>query len=154
MVGVYTVLVGISATNHYWGIVLTNLAFGLPMAVFMFTNFIGSIPRDLDEASIIDGANVLQTFFHIILPQLKPIIATVSILHGVSAWNEYAYSMYILQKPALQTITLCIRKYFSSVRNDYGGAAAAAILAILPLIVIYLLLQDSFVQSQVDSAIK
>lgn len=154
LVGVYNVLVNIQAINTYWGIILTNVAFGLPMAVFLFTNFIGSIPRDLDEASIIDGAGVLQTFFHIILPQLKPIIATVVILHGVAAWNEYAYSIYILQKPEMQTITLCIKKYFSSVTNDYGGAAAAAILAILPLTIIYLFLQDSFVQSQVDSAIK
>lgn len=154
LVGVYSVLVSIHAINSYWGIILTNVAFGLPMAVFLFTNFVGSIPRDLDEASIIDGASVLQTFFHIILPQLKPIIATVVILHGVAAWNEYAYSIYILQKPELQTITLCIKKYFSSVTNDYGGAAAAAILAILPLTIVYLILQDAFVQSQVDSAIK
>ncbi len=154
LVGVYTLLVGMHATNSYWGIILTNTAFGLPMSVFLFTNFVGSIPRDLDEASIIDGANVLQTFFRIILPQLKPIIATVVILHGVAAWNEYAYSIYILQKPELQTITLCIKKYFSSVSNNYSGAAAAALLAILPLVIVYLFLQDAFVQSQVDSAIK
>lgn len=154
LVGVYTFLVGIKAINTYWGLILTLVAFGLPMAVFMFTNFISSIPRALDEASIIDGANILQTFFHIILPQLKPIIATVTILHGVSAWNEYAYSMYIMQKPELLTITLSIKKYFSSMANDYGGAAAAATLAILPLIIVYLFLQDAFVQGQVDSAIK
>ena len=154
LVGVYTLLVGLGAINHRWGIVLTNVAFGLPMSTFLFTNFIRSILRDLDEASVIDGASVMQTFFRVILPQLKPIVATVAILHGVSTWNEYAYSIYILQKPEMQTIALCIRKYFSSVRNDYGGAAAAAILAILPLVVVYLVLQDAFVQSQVDSAIK
>ena len=135
------------------GLILTLVAFGLPMSVFMFTNFISSIPRALDEASIIDGANIIQTFFYIILPQLKPIIATVVILHGVAAWNEYAYSMYIMQKPELLTITLTIKKYFSSVGNNYGGAAASAVLAILPLTIIYLLLQDAFVQGQVDSAI-
>lgn len=154
LVGVYTFLVGIKAINSYWGLILTLVAFGLPMSVFMFTNFISSIPRALDEASIIDGANIMQTFFYIILPQLKPIIATVTILHGVSAWNEYAYSMYIMQKPELMTITLTIKKYFSSVGNNYGGAAAAAVLAILPLTIIYLFLQDAFVQGQVDSAIK
>lgn len=120
----------------------------------MFSNFISSIPRALDEASIIDGASIIQTFFYIILPQLKPIIATVVILHGVAAWNEYAYSMYIMQKPELLTITLTIKKYFSSVGNNYGGAAASAVLAILPLTIIYLFLQDAFVQGQVDSAIK
>lgn len=154
LVGVYSFLVGIHATNTYWGLVLTLVAFGLPMAIFLFTNFISSIPRALDEASIIDGANVIQTFFYIILPQLKPIIATVVILHGVSTWNEYAYSQYVMQKTELVTITLAIRRYFSSVSNDYGGAAAAAVLAILPITVLYLILQDYFVQGQVDSAVK
>ena len=155
LVGVYTFLVGIKASNTYWGLVLTLVAFGLPMAVYMFTNFISSIPKALDEASIIDGANILQTFFYVILPQLKPIIATVTILHGVSAWNEYAYSMYILQKPELLTVTLTIKKFFSSSSgNNYGGAAAAAVLAILPITIVYLFLQDAFVQGQVDSAVK
>ena len=154
LVGVYTFLVGAKAINTYWGLILTLVAFGLPMAIFLFSNFITSIPKALDEASIIDGANILQTFFYIILPQLKPIIATVTILHGVSAWNEYAYSVYILQKPELMTVTLTIKNYFSSVTNDYGGAAAAAVIAILPLTIVYLILQDSFVQGQVDSAIK
>ena len=147
LVGVYTFLVDLKAINSYWGLILTLVAFGLPMSVFMFSNFISSIPRALDEASIIDGASI-------ILPQLKPIIATVVILHGVAAWNEYAYSMYIMQKPELLTITLTIKKYFSSVGNNYGGAAASAVLAILPLTIIYLFLQDAFVQGQVDSAIK
>lgn len=154
LVGVYSFLVGIRATNTYWGLVLTLVAFGLPLAVFLFTNFITAIPRALDEASIIDGASVLQTFFYIILPQLKPIIATVTILHGVSAWNEYAYSQYIMQKNELVTVTLAIRRYFSSVSNDYGGAAAAAVIAILPITILYLILQDYFIQGQVDSAIK
>ena len=154
LVGVYTLLVNIHAANSSWGIIITNATFGLPMSIFLFTNFITSIPKDLDEASILDGCSVLQTLFRVIIPQLKPIITTVVILHGVSAWNEYAYSIYILQKPALQTITLCITKYFSSVTNDYGGAAAAALMGILPLIIIYILLQEQFVQSQVDSAIK
>lgn len=154
LVGVYTFLVDIQAINHYWGIVFTVVAFGLPMSVFMFTNFIVSIPRALDEASIIDGANIMQTFLYIILPQLKPIIITIAIIHGVGAWNEYAYSLYILQKPDLATITLTIKQYFSGVTNDYGGAAAAAVLGIVPLIIVYVVLQDHFVRGQIDSAIK
>lgn len=154
LVGVYTFLVSINAINHYWGIVFVSVAFGLPMSVFMFTNFIGSIPKALDEAAIIDGANIFQTFLHIILPELKPVIATIMILHGVGVWNEYAYSIYILQKPELATITLTIKQHFSSVTNDYGGAAASAVLGILPLIILYVFLQDYFVRGQIDSAIK
>ena len=154
LVGVYTFLNGIHALNTYWGIILTLVAFNIPTSVFLYTNFIKSIPRELDEASIVDGASVSQTFFKIILPQLKPITATIIILHGVGAWNEYAYSMYVMQKPDLMTITLTIRKYFSGVQTNYGGACAAAVLAILPMIIIYVCLQDTFIQSQADSAVK
>lgn len=154
LVGVYTFLNKIRALNTYWGMILTLVSFGIPVAVFLYSNFIQSIPRELDEASVVDGANIVQTFFHVILPQLKPITATIIILHGVSAWNEYAYSMYIMQKSDLMTITLTIRKYFSSVTVDYGGACAAAVLAILPLTIIYICLQDIFIQSQADSAVK
>lgn len=154
LVGVYTYLNRIHALNTYWGIILTLVAFNIPTSVFLYTNFIKSIPRELDEASIVDGAGVVQTFFKIILPQLKPITATIIILHGVGAWNEYAYSMYIMQKPNLMTITLTIRKYFSGVQTNYGGACSAAVLAILPMIIIYVCLQDTFIQSQADSAVK
>lgn len=154
LVGVYTFLTKIKALNTYWGIILTLVAFGIPTAVFLYTNFIKSIPAELDEAAIMDGAGVMQTFLYIILPQLKPITATIIILHGVAAWNEYAYSMYILQKPNMMTITLTIRKYFTGAISDYGGACAAAVLAILPLIIVYVILQDTFIQSQADSAVK
>ena len=88
-------------------------------------------------ASIIDGANIMYRHFHIILPQLKPIIATVVILHGVVAWNEYAYS-YIMQKPELLTITLTIKKYFSSVGNNYDAYKWFAVLAHISSTIIYL----------------
>lgn len=154
LVGVYSFLVDIQAANTYWGIICVMVAFRIPMSTFMFSNFIVSIPKALDEASIIDGANIMQTFLHIILPQLKPIIITIAIIHGVGCWNEYGYSVYLLQKPELSTITLTIRRYFSGAGNDYGGAAAAAALGIIPLLIVYIVLQDHFVRGQIDSAIK
>jgi raffinose/stachyose/melibiose transport system permease protein len=154
LVGVYTFLTKIKALNTYWGMIVTLVAFGLPMAIFLYSNFIKSIPKELDEASIMDGAGILQTFYYVILPELKPITATIIILHGVAAWNEFAYSMYILQKPSMMTITLTIKKFFTGTTVDYGGACAAAVLAILPLTIVYLILQESFIQGQIDSAIK
>lgn len=155
LVGVYSTLVSMHAISTYWGIILVSVAFGLPMPIFLYTNFIAAIPQALDEASAIDGCNAIQTFFRIILPQLKPITASVLILNGVGMWNEYGYSLYILQKPKMYTITLMISQYFSSSAvSDLNGAAAAACVAIAPVIILYLLLQKYFVQGQIDSAVK
>ena len=154
LVGVYSTMSKIHATSTYWGMVLLLSAFGLPMVIFLYTNFISSIPLALDEAAAIDGASNFQIFFRIILPQLKSVTVTVIILQGVGVWNEYTYSYYFLQKTEMRTITLVIKTFFSAVSNDYGSAAATAVIGMLPLIVLYLFLQKYFIQGQVDSAIK
>ena len=154
LVGVYSLLVSIKGISTLWGIILVSSAFGLPMTIYLFTNFIGAIPPSLDEASAIDGCGVAQTFFYIILPQLKPVTVTIVILNGVSIWNEYAYSLYILQKPKMYTLTLMIAQYFSAGGKDLNGAAAAACVAIFPLIIAYIFLQKYFIQGTIDSAVK
>lgn len=155
LVGVYSTLVSMRAISTYWGIIVVSVAFGLPMPIYFFTNFISSIPKALDEAATIDGCNIVQIFFHIILPQLKPPIVTIIILNGVGMWNEYGYSLYILQKPKMYTLTLAIAQYFSSsAASNLNGAAAAACIAILPVVVTYLFLQRYFIQGTIDSAIK
>lgn len=155
LVGVYSTLVSMHAISTYWGIIVVSVAFGLPMPIFLYTNFISTIPKSLDEAASIDGCNAVQTFFRIILPQLKPITVSIIILNGVGMWNEYGYSLYILQKPKMYTLTLMISQYFSSSAvSDLNGAAAAACIAIAPVILIYLFLQKYFVQGQMDGAVK
>ena len=154
LVGIYTTMSKIGGISTYWGIVLILSAFGLPLSVMLYTNFIAQIPKELDEAAAIDGASVFGTFFRIIFPQLKTITVTVIILQGVTTWNEYTFANYFLQKSSMKTITLVIKSYFSSVTNDYGGAAAAAVIGMLPLVIVYLCLQRYFIQGQMDGAVK
>lgn len=154
LVGIYTTMSKIRGISTYWGIVLILSAFGLPLAIMLYTNFIAQIPKELDEAASIDGAGVVTTFFRVIFPQLKTITVTIIILQGVSTWNEFTFSNYFLQRAEMKTITLVIRSYFSSVTNDYGGAAAAACIGMLPLVIVYLCLQKYFIQGQMDGAVK
>ena len=88
VVGVYSTLVSMRAISTYWGIIIVTAAFGLPLSIYLYSNFITSIPTSLDEAAAIDGAGAAQTFFHIIIPQLKPVTVSVIIMKGVGAWNE------------------------------------------------------------------
>ncbi len=154
LVGVYSLIVNMGGVSTYWAIIAITVAFGLPMSIFLFTNFIVSIPNALDEAATIDGANVFQTFWYIILPQLKSVTVTVIILKGVSTWNDYLYPTYFLQAPDKYTIVLLIKQYFSDASVNLHGAAAAATLGMLPIIIIYLFLQKYFIQGTIDSAIK
>ena len=147
-------LVSINGISTYWGIIMVTAAFGLPLSIFLYRNFITAIPEALDEAAAIDGASVLQTFFHVILPQLAPVTVSVIIMKGIGAWNEFAFSLYVLQKSKMYNITLTIKQFFSESSTDLNAAAAGALLGILPTIVVYLVLQKYFVQGTLDSAVK
>ena len=152
--GVYSILVAINGISSRWALILITAAFGLPLSIYLYTNSINTIPRALDEAATIDGANHLQVFWYIILPQLKPVTVTVIIMKGVSAWNDYLYPSYIMQKPKMYTLILYVRQYFSEQTTDLHGAAACCLLAMLPLLILFIFLNKYFIKGAVDSAVK
>ncbi len=154
LVGVYSILSRIGAISTYWGIILILSTFGMPQAIYLYSNFISTIPVDLDEAASIDGAGRFTTFFRIILPQLTPVTVTVIIMQGVNMWNNYLFTHYILQKKQMFTVTQVISGYFSTTSSDYGGAAAVAVIGMLPVVIAYLFLQRFFVKGAMDSAVK
>jgi raffinose/stachyose/melibiose transport system permease protein len=154
LVPLYSTLVKLDGVNTYWGIVIILVTFELPMSVFLYSNFIAAIPKALDEAAAIDGCGPARTFVSIILPQLRPVTVTVIILTGLHCWNDYQFSLYILQSSELKTVTLSIASFFSQTTSNLHAAAAAALLAILPIIVAFIFLQKYFIKGMVDSAIK
>lgn len=154
LVPLYTNLAAMHGINTFWGIVVVLVTFQLPTSVFLFSNFIGGIPVALDEAASIDGCGPLRTFFLIILPQLKPVIASVVIITGVNVWNDYQFPLYLLQSPKMKTVTLAIASFFSQSNSNVNAAAAAALLGILPILLLFLFLQKYFIKGMVDSAVK
>lgn len=154
IVPLYSIMADMKGTSTYWGIISILVAFQLPMSIFLYYNFIKSIPVDLDEAASIDGCGNMRTFFNIILPQLKPVTASVIILTGVSCWNDYQFSLYMLQSPKIKTVTQTIAGFFSQNSSDINSAGAAALLGILPLVILFIFLQKYFIKGMIDSAIK
>jgi raffinose/stachyose/melibiose transport system permease protein len=154
LVPLYSLLVGWGAISTLWGVVPVHVTFNLPIAIFLYTNFVRAIPRELDEAAIIDGCSVFRVFDRIVLPLLKPVTVSVIILTGVSVWNDYQFSVYFLQRPAVRVVTLAIASFFGQTSSDPNVAAAAALLAVLPVMSLYILLQKHFVKGTVDSALK
>lgn len=154
LVPLYTTLIDLHGVNTFWGVIVVLVTFELPMSVFLYSNFIAAIPIALDEAAAIDGCSPIRTFISIILPQLKPVTVSVIILTGMHCWNDYQFSLYFLQDPKYRTITLAISSFFSQTTSNLHAAAAGALLAILPVIIVFIFLQKYFIKGMVDSAIK
>lgn len=154
LVPLYSMMNTLNGINSYWAIILVMTTIQLPLSIFLYSSFISSIPVELEEAALIDGCNYLQIFYRIILPLLRPVTASVIILTGIFVWNEYQLSLYILSSPAKRTIAPAIGSFFSQSTTNLGAAAAASLLAVLPLVLLYLFLQRYFIKGMVDSAIK
>ena len=136
------------------GIVFVYLGFGSGLSVFVFTGFIKSVPKEIEEAAIIDGCCPIRTFFLVVLPILKPTVITVSILNAMWIWNDYLLP-YLLLGTEYKTIPIAIQYLQGSYGNtDYGALMALLVLAIIPVIVFYLSSQKHIIKSITAGAVK
>ncbi len=154
LVPLYSMMNQLGAINTYWGIIAIMVAGQLPLSIFLFRNFIASIPIALEEAAYIDGANFLTIYAQIIMPLVKPVIASVVIITGTFVWNDYQMSLYMLPKSDMRNVATSVAQFFSQQSNNMGGAAAAALIGMLPIVILYIILQKQFIKGMVDSAIK
>lgn len=154
LVPLYTMLAQWGMLNNYVSLILVLTATQLPLAVFLFTQFMRRLPLALEEAAAIDGAGTLTTFFRIVLPTLKPVLATVAILTSTNVWNEFAMSSYILNTADVRTLAPATASFFASSSSDVGAAAAAALIGVIPILIAYLALQKYFIKGALAGAEK
>ena len=137
-----------------WGLLMFYGGAYFSTTIFLYTGFINSIPRTLDESAYIDGANTITIFFRIIFPLLKPCTATAIILMGMWIWNDFLNPMYILGTTAGKTITLGIYNSIGALTSKWNLVFANVILASFPIVVLYLYMQRQFMDGLTAGAVK
>ena len=137
-----------------WGLLMFYGGAYFSTTIFLYTGFINSIPRTLDESAYIDGANTITIFFRIIFPLLKPCTATAITLMGMWIWNDFLNPMYILGTTAGKTITLGIYNSIGALTSKWNLVFANVILASFPIVVLYLCMQRQFMDGLTAGAVK
>ena len=141
--------------NTPWNIWVIYLGFGAGLAVFMFTGFMKSIPLEVEEASMIDGCNPLQTFFLIDFPMLKPTIVSVGILQAMWVWNDYLLPTLVLDIKEYKTIPMLIQYFRGSYgKVEMGPMMACIMLTVIPIVIVYLLGQKHIIKGVAAGAVK
>ena len=147
--------IGISMLQSIPGIVFAYCGFGGAMTVFILTGFIKGVPYDLEEAAAIDGCSPEGTFFRIILPLLTPVITTVTILNGMWIWNDYLLpSLMLGQNGKVKTLPVAVQAFVGSYVKQWDLILTAALLAIIPMVVIFLIGQKQIMNGMVEGAVK
>lgn len=141
-------------TNTRFGIIFMYVATGISFGVFLMNSFMSTVPLELEEAARIDGCSVFRTYFSVVLPLLKPAMATLVIMQAFQIWNDYLLASLYVSKKQLKTLTVAIQSLFSAQSSDYTTAMAAIVISVLPIAILFLSLQKYFIKGMTVGAVK
>lgn len=153
LVSIYGGTLGV--LNHRLTLIFMHTGFSMAMSVFMFHGFInGNIPIALEEAAYIDGCTHTQTFFGIVFPLLRPIISTMVILNALAFWNDFLLPSLVLTDKKLLTLPLSTYSFYGTYSADYGTIMAGLLLCVVPILILYVVLQKQIINGVVAGAVK
>lgn len=151
----YLIIRDLKLLDSHWGVILPQIAFGLPANILILRRFFVQIPRELEEAAVIDGASYLQMFFYIFLPLMRPALAAVSVLVLVGSWNSFFWPLLVLNTEAKYTIPLGVMQFSTQYGGlDLGRVLAYVTLAMIPTLVFYLFAERHIVTGLTAGALR
>ena len=145
------------ATGLYdsiWALIGPYIAFAVPISVFILTSFMKEIPREIEESAEIDGCGKIQMFFSMILPLAKPGLATLAIYNGVNMWNEFSFAYTLTQSAQNRTLPLAIWEFQGQYSMNTPMIMAVLTLTLLPMIIMFIIFQDTLVKGMTAGAVK
>lgn len=154
IIPLFLLLTKIGLTDKHVGIILVYVAFGLPMAVMLASQFIRGLPNSLIESAYIDGASPMRSFLSIIVPMTIPVIITISIMTGLGIWNEFLLVLVMASKEATKSLPVGVYSFSSRTGIQLGWQIAALIIATLPVLVVYFAFQKNLSEGVAGGALK
>jgi raffinose/stachyose/melibiose transport system permease protein len=154
LVPLFIMMKNIGLLDTYGALILPYTAFELPIAIFLSMAYMSSIPREIEEAAMIDGSGWWGIFGRMILPLCMPIVATISILAFLRFWNDFSFALVFINTQALKTLPLSLSLFSDGFGTDYALTMGAMAIAVIPTIVAYLILQEQIMKGMVAGSIK
>ncbi|MBH5319695.1 carbohydrate ABC transporter permease [Paenibacillus sp. GSMTC-2017] len=144
----------INILDTYWALILPYTAFELSIAIFLSMAYMASIPKEVEEAAMIDGNGWWGVFGRIIFPLCLPVIATVTILAFLRFWNDFSFALVFMNSQAMKTLPLSLSLFSDGFGTDYALTMGAMFIAVIPTIVIYLIFQEQIMKGMVAGSVK
>ena len=145
---------GVIGLNSIWGLVMVYSTTAIPFCVWMLKGYFDTIPKELEESALIDGASQLQIFLRIILPLARPAIAVTALFSFMTAWNEFILALTFMNKETAYTLPVTLRSYVTAYTTEWGHFAAGAILVSIPVMILFFALQKNLVGGLTAGGVK
>lgn len=154
MVTVVKVMRMIHLYNNRLGVILLFAALMTPLSIFLYYGFIGGVPKELDEAAVMDGASPMRVFYQVLFPVMKPVTVTVVMLDFMSAWNDFTIPLYLLPDPDKAVVVQQVYNFYGTFTASWNLVCVTILYAILPIIVVYLLGQRYIIGGMIAGSVK
>jgi raffinose/stachyose/melibiose transport system permease protein len=147
IIPVFEMVNRLGLADTLWGVILAQSGGAHVLYILLFAGYFSQLPRELEEAAIMDGASFVRVFVQVMLPLAMPIVATVIILHFINSWNDFLLPLVLtLSRPDLRTLAVGMYAFRGEFYVDWSGMAAAASISLLPVILVFLFMQRYFVE--------
>ncbi|HIT89180.1 MAG TPA: carbohydrate ABC transporter permease [Candidatus Merdenecus merdavium] len=140
--------------NSYLAVIIPHVAFSFPMAIFILTGFLSTIPRDIEEAAVMDGCSIYRIFFSIIMPITKSSVVTVAVIVFINIWNDLLMPQIFLTDQSKMTLPVGLTEFQGQYSTDYASMIAAVVITIIPSIIVYIILHKNIMEGMVAGAVK
>lgn len=150
----YRIIVSMGLLGNRVSLILPLAATTMALGVLLMVGFLRDFPKEIEEAAIIDGCNIVQMCIYVVLPIIKPVLATVIIFNVLYFWNEYPISSVLVNDPGMMTVSLGASMFRGRYGMDYSGMIAATVIIIIPQLLFYLFFQKNIVEGMTAGAVK
>lgn len=154
IIPLYSIFNKIGILNEYLAVIIPHVTFAIPTAIFILTGFFTAVPRDLEEAAVIDGGSIFKCFYRVMVPIVVPGIVTVSVISFINIWNDLLFSQIFLSDKEKMPLPIGLTEFQGIYATDYVGMIAAIVVTVLPVIVVYIILHKKIVDGMIAGAVK
>ncbi|BAC15077.1 carbohydrate ABC transporter permease [Oceanobacillus iheyensis] len=154
LIPLYNMFLNVNLIDNPVSIVVTYMTYNLPITVMILLGFYTTLPREIEEAAIIDGSSIHRLFFKIILPLSAPIMSTTVIINMIYNWNEFVFVNTFISSDKFKTLTVGIQNFIGQYMTDWGAIGATLVISVLPIIIAFIFFSDKIMEGLSASAVK
>ncbi|MNW23529.1 Trehalose transport system permease protein SugB [compost metagenome] len=154
LIPLFSIFNRIGLTDHPLSLILAYVAFNMPITILILLGFYYALPREVEEAAVMDGCSVHRVFFQVVLPMTGSVLATTTIINMIYNWNEFIFVNTFISSDVLKTLTVGVQNFIGQYTTDWGAIGATLMISILPILVMFLFLSDRIVEGIAAGSVK
>lgn len=154
LIPLFSLFLKLHLTDHPLSVILSYIAFNMPITIMILLGFYYALPREVEEAAVMDGCSVHRIFFRIVLPMTASVIATTAIINMIYDWNEFIFVNTFISTDAYKTLTVGVQNFIGQYTTDWGAIGATLMISILPILIAFLVLSNRIVEGIAAGSVK